>query len=94
MISFRIGRKLWKLEFVKDIEKLRGHALDGRAEVCDPAANKIQILRRLRGRRKLEVIIHELLHACDWQATERSVEETAHHISRVLWALGYRDDRR
>lgn len=38
----------------------------------------------------LNVIIHEALHACDWDASEIKVNQMANDISRFLWRLGYR----
>ena len=62
---------------------------------CDPPtkANKqIRIRKNLPPFEKLEVIVHELLHAADWHKDEDWVELAALDIARVLWALGYRDD--
>lgn len=44
----------------------------------------------LKNRRKLEIILHELLHAADWAKDEEWVTETAEGMSKVLWNLGYR----
>lgn len=38
----------------------------------------------------LDTTIHEALHACDWDKSEKKVERTAKDISRFLWRLGYR----
>jgi len=32
----------------------------------------------------LETVIHESLHACNWRASEKSVERTARDIARFL----------
>ena len=82
----------WLLRFTR----LRGMAA-GWAYVPD-ARNpkldrKILIDERLRGRSKLETIIHECLHVCPAGPAidESHVTESARDIARVLWALGYRD---
>jgi len=39
---------------------------------------------------QLRVLIHESLHACDWQKQEVLVHQTSKDIARFLWRLGYR----
>ena len=61
--------------------------------LCDSPklkGRKILIKRSLIGQRRLEVIIHEALHACMWDIDEEAVDETAHDIARLLWRVGYR----
>jgi len=43
-------------------------------------------------RKRLEVIIHEILHAADWTKDEEWVEETGIGIAFALFAIGYRAD--
>ena len=50
----------------------------------------ITIMAKEGTRNELETIVHESLHACNWRASEQSVEMTAHDIARFLWRLGYR----
>jgi hypothetical protein len=38
----------------------------------------------------LTTIIHEGLHACIWDLTEDSIEETSDSIAKLLWRLGWR----
>jgi len=67
-------------------EFLDSHSEDGRA---------ISISPRLKGKRKLEILIHESLHAeypSIAKGTEEEwVEEAAESISKLLWKLGYRE---
>ena len=61
--------------------------------LCDPPdkpGKKIRICRSLRGKDELEILIHEMLHACDFHKDEPWVKTTANDISNVLWRLGYR----
>lgn len=61
--------------------------------LCDPPSHpgkKILIDNRLENRDLLEVLLHEMLHAVDWQQSEEAIAEQAHDISVVLWKLGYR----
>ena len=52
---------------------------------------KILIDERLKGRAKLETIIHEFLHVCFPQVSEEHITEAARDIAKALWALGYRE---
>ena len=50
----------------------------------------IEVDSRLKGRRKLDTEIHEVLHlACPWMP-EFAVRRTATYLAMVLWHLGYR----
>jgi hypothetical protein len=39
---------------------------------------------------ELDVLVHESLHACNWNASETRVDTTATDIARMLWRAGYR----
>jgi len=41
-------------------------------------------------RQLLGTAVHEALHACNWDASEKKVDRTAKDLSRFLWRLGYR----
>lgn len=53
---------------------------------------KILIDQALTGRARLEIELHEALHACFPQTSEESVTEAARDMARILWTLGYRID--
>lgn len=60
---------------------------------CDaPTAPRkaIRVIRGLQGKKELDTLIHEMLHACDWEKSEKWVSNTATDIARVLYSLGYR----
>lgn len=60
--------------------------------LCDAPYNKnkhILVHEDLRGEERLEVLIHEMLHAGVWDLAEEAVGETARDIARVLTKLGY-----
>lgn len=46
----------------------------------------------LKGEKRLEVLIHEMLHACFWDVSEESIEQSACDISRALWRFGWHMD--
>jgi len=52
----------------------------------------IRYLVGLKGIRRLDVFIHEMLHACFWDVREEGIEQTATDVARVLWRIGYRND--
>lgn len=52
--------------------------------------HRIVIEERLRGQRRLEVEIHEAIHALFPQVSEEVVTGAAVDLRRILWSLGYR----
>lgn len=46
--------------------------------------------RTLRGRKRLEMTLHELLHGAIWFADEQWVHRVALSMAVVLWADGWR----
>lgn len=92
---FMIAGLRWLMRFTK----LRGQAA-GWAYLPDARnpkiPRKILIDSRLKGRAKLETIVHELLHICPGgpSVDEAHVTASARDIARVLWALGYREIER
>lgn len=84
----RIRKKYWWLRFVdgREIPDDRGD--------CDSPSDKnktIRVRQGLKGEERLEVLIHEMLHAAFWDADEVAIEETAEDMARVLTLLGYRE---
>lgn len=57
-----------------------------------PTNRKILIDDRLTGRLRLEVEVHEALHALFPQISEETITDAAKDVARILWALGYRID--
>jgi len=80
----KLRRKVWELIYVPKLSSL------GLCDAPDRRSKKIKIQKSLKGRLKLEIIIHESLHACAWDLDEEAVTETAKDISRLLWREGYR----
>ena len=50
----------------------------------------IYIDPRLKGRKKFEVIIHEVYHLLEPEASEEEVVEKSVILTKLLWRLGYR----
>lgn len=79
--------KFWRIIFTR--EGLRAQD----AGSCDPPDAKGKLIRidpKLRKQEKLEVILHEFLHAADWHKDEEWVRRVAEDGARMLWNLGYR----
>jgi hypothetical protein len=51
---------------------------------------RIRVLRGLSEKLTLDTLIHECLHAADFDKKEEWANETATAIARLLWELGYR----
>ena len=81
----KILGKLWKLRFAPNL------ANRGDCDAPGTRAKEIRILSSLRDEERLEVVIHELVHAAGWHIDEAFVAGFARDAARVLWRLGYRD---
>lgn len=79
-----LNGKRWQL---REVPRLNA---DGECDAPTTRGKAIRIAARLRGERRLEVLIHEMLHACNWTIDEDHIAQTAADIARVLWRLGYR----
>lgn len=79
-----IRGKEWVLRFCKLPRNIRG--------LCDAPDTKgktIKIGHKLKGEEKLEVLLHEMLHAGLWDLSEEVVAELAADLARELTKLGY-----
>ena len=86
-MRIKIGNKYWKLIFVELDEETGGEC-----DSPDTNGKEIRIATDLKDQDKLEVIIHELLHAADWSKDEEWVEVIADDIARTLWKLGWKNE--
>jgi hypothetical protein len=77
--------KRWALKFVPNLGEDRGN-IDGPHKTH----KAIRIWQGLKDQERLEVLIHEMMHAAGWHLEEEYVEEFADDLSRILWRLGYR----
>lgn len=80
--------KLFKWgEFRVERVSLKHADTDG---ICRWDKGTLQIDKHLRGRRELETLIHEGLHALDPDAGESRVTHTGRMLAELLWKYGYR----
>ncbi|MGE0607701.1 MAG: hypothetical protein AB7O62_11475 [Pirellulales bacterium] len=85
MQRLKILGKYWRLRFAPNMAN-RGD--------CDPPNlphKEIRVSSALSGEERLEVLIHEFVHAAGWHIDETFVERFAADTARALWRLGYRD---
>ena len=67
-----------------------GEKLEGFCEHPSEKAKKIVIDKNLTDEAELEVLVHEMIHACFFDLSEDSVNQSAADVARALWRLGYR----
>ena len=82
-VHITINGKRYRLRWVSYRRRVHGE--------CDPPhvpGKEIWIDERLRGERKLEIIIHEMVHAAAWWLSEEFVSQVAKDIARALVRLG------
>jgi hypothetical protein len=80
---FLINDKRWLWRY----SSLRGMA----AGWTEYTKRKILIHKGLRGRKRLEIELHEGLHATlGHTISEEAVTDSAKDLAKILWSLGYR----
>jgi hypothetical protein len=82
----RVLNRLWNLRFARNM------ANRGDCDPPDQRGKEMRVSSALRGEERLEVVIHELIHASGWHIDESYAERFAADVARVLWRLGYRDE--
>ena len=76
------GDERWLIRFTE----LKGQAY-GITYTQKATHPRIVLHDGMRGRHRLTVLIHELLHAIFPQASEEVVEQAGKDLARVLWTL-------
>lgn len=80
--------KHWTLRYVP----LR--KIDGDCDAPTTPGKEIRVARRLlhrdRQQRLMETLVHECLHAANWNLSEEHVTQASSDITNVLWASGFR----
>ena len=84
------GQQFSHLRVIKFVKEL---SIADSIGVCDPPTaknRKIEISTEIKGKKELEVLLHEALHACHWDLDEEAVYESANDIANMLWKCGFR----
>lgn len=79
-----ISNKRWKLCFCKVPKSIHGD--------CNYETSTIRVSNKLTGVDKMDVIIHELIHARWPDISEESCSEFASELSAILTRSGFRDE--
>lgn len=85
MMRVTILNRYWRLRFARNLFHR------GDCDAPTRAKKEIRVDTRLRGEERLEVLIHELVHAAGCHIDDTVVEQFAHDAARALWRLGYRE---
>jgi hypothetical protein len=80
--------RFWEIQYPQRLPPDR----DGDCDAPKRKDRLIRIRRSLKGKRRLETVIHECLHAADWSKTEEWVAQTATDIAEILDEMGYHAD--
>lgn len=85
----------WLVEYVEDVrEYAREHGYDLTSQdldgICLDREALILVDDSLERAHRMEIVIHELLHAYDPDIPERRVRVLGRTLARALWRLGYR----
>lgn len=92
----RIRGKLWDVREVDDVVEAAGRyatehdVTTGLLGLAIYGKREILIARGLRGRKALEVSVHEAAHAAVPDLAEEAADALGDAVSRVLWRQGWR----
>lgn len=84
-MRIKVLGRLWQLRFAPNM------ANRGGCDRPDQRGKEIRISSSLHGEERLEVLIHEFVHAAGWHIDEQFVERFAKGAAQALWRLGYRN---
>lgn len=89
----RILGKTWHLKYVPEEElHEEGEEYPHKGD-CDPPDKKnktIRISEALTDVEELDTLLHEFLHAAEWNMSEEWVDAAGRDIAHALWRLGWR----
>ena len=87
-MKIRFLGRCWSLRFAPNL------ANRGDCDPPDKPGKEIRVASTLRGEEKLEVLLHEFVHAAGWHLDEAFVAQFAEDAARALTRLGYTQQRR
>ena len=88
MIRVRINDRTWRVRHVLSTDLAKG--CDGECDHPPGRFPEIRVRRSLKGQRRLETEVHEVLHASRPELDEEAVSRTAAEVSSALWKIGWR----
>lgn len=83
-MRLRLGGKWWLFKTSRKLTASAGY--------CNYNDQRIVVDAMLKDEQRLDVELHEMLHACDWNRMldEDWVLQTGTELAAALWKLGYR----
>lgn len=84
-----LGKRWW----YRAVGRVDRNGSRGECDPPDKANKEIRILDRLSGEERMEVAIHEMLHAAGWHIDEGFVGQFAADVARNLYKLGFMDGK-
>ena len=87
-IRVKLNEVVWRIRFVKSTAISKD--ADGTIDWPPGRHPTITIRDSLKGRKRLEVILHECIHGSLPLLDEQAVTDSARWISQALWKVGYR----
>ena len=83
-----IGKKQWTVRHVTDVPPCdKDVDLEG---LCVYTDRTIYVRKDIKGRMRMEVEIHELMHAIDQNLQHNRLAGISWELARALWKMGYR----
>ena len=78
------GRR-WKMRKVRTLRR------PGDCDDPNTPGKEIRLRDSLKGKKRLDVIMHEVIHAWDFKLDEEAVMQFGNEVSQILWDEGYRN---
>jgi len=72
------------------LDHVSGLAQLGETDAPSIKSKEMRIRKSLKGKERLEIYIHEMQHAGQWDLDEEVVSQLAHDMANVLWKIGLR----
>lgn len=79
-----LNNEAWRLKFCAVPPDIYGD--------CDYAKKIVRISKKLIGQDKLDLLLHELIHARFPDLQETSVSEFASELAGIIHAIGFREE--
>ena len=86
-ITVMMLNKRCKIKFLPKVLDADGEVVHGTCDAPGVKNRSICIDKKLTGEKRVEIILHECLHFCDWWRDEMFVEVVAHDLTRILTRL-------
>lgn len=86
--KIRLGGKVWRVRFVLSKEIPADRWAD--CSHPDEQDRGIRIRNSIKGKDRLETILHEALHGIYPDEDEKTISRSGRELAQLLWRCGYR----